>query len=78
MILNIENFASETVTDGTSFVFLRDYQAIPALDRYDMGDLDESDYDAISEAGRREAERLMRRRDEEMGLGNMRRGLFLG
>lgn len=56
----------------------RDYRAIPALDRYDAGELDESDYDAISESGRREAERIMRKRDQEMGVGDMRRGLFYG
>jgi len=56
----------------------RDYRAIPALDRYDGGELDESDYDAISESGRREAERAMRKRDQEMGVGDMRRGLFYG
>lgn len=53
-----------------------DYRAIPALDRYDGAELDEDDYDAISEAGRREAEKVMKRRDNEMGLGHMRRGLF--
>lgn len=56
----------------------RDYRAIPALDRYDGEELDESDYDAISESGRREAERAMRKRDQEMGVGDMRRGLFYG
>lgn len=55
-----------------------DYRAIPALDRYDGDELDESDYDAISETGRRDAERLMKKRDKEMGLGTMRRGLFYG
>ncbi|EFX76824.1 putative MCM2, Minichromosome maintenance complex component 2 [Daphnia pulex] len=55
-----------------------DYRAIPALDRYDGGELDESDYDAISESGRREAERAMRKRDQDMGVGDMRRGLFYG
>lgn len=59
-------------------VFCRDYRPIPALDRYDAAELDESDYDAISEAGRREAERAMKRRDADLGIGQMRRGLFYG
>lgn len=61
-----------------AFLLFRDYRAIPALDRYDADELDESDYDAISESGRREAERIMRKRDQEMGVGDMRRGLFYG
>lgn len=56
----------------------RDYQAIPALDKYDADELDESEYDAISISERREAERAMRKRDQEMGGGDMRRGLFYG
>jgi len=55
-----------------------DYRPIAALDRYDGADLDESDYDAISESGRREAERMMKKRDKDLGVGQMRRGLFYG
>jgi len=53
-----------------------DYRPIAALDRYDAADLDESDYDAISESGRQEAERMMKKRDKDLGVGQMRRGLF--
>lgn len=58
--------------------YFSDYRPIAALDRYDGADLDESDYDAISESGRREAERMMKKRDKDLGVGQMRRGLFYG
>lgn len=48
------------------------------MDSYETGELDESDYDAMSMGDRRDAERAMKKRDAEMGVGNMRRGLFYG
>lgn len=41
---------------------------MPALDRYDPNQLDEEDYDVMSEGDRRAAEEEMRRRDREMGI----------
>lgn len=61
-----------------SSISFSDYRPIAALDRYDAADLDESDYDAISESGRQEAERMMKKRDKDLGVGQMRRGLFYG
>ncbi|XP_064614879.1 DNA replication licensing factor mcm2-like [Liolophura sinensis] len=57
----------------------RDYQAIPALDRYDQDVLDDDDdYSELSQGQRYEAERSMRKRDREEGraTGRMRRGLM--
>lgn len=45
-----------------------DYRPMPALDRYDAGNLDEEDYDAMSQTERMAAEEEMRRRDREMGI----------
>ncbi|XP_013785291.1 DNA replication licensing factor mcm2, partial [Limulus polyphemus] len=55
-----------------------DYRPIPALDTYDPGMLDESDYSMMSEGDRRAAEEELRRRDREEGrlTGRMRRGLL--
>lgn len=41
---------------------------MPALDRYDVGNLDEEDYDAMSQTERMAAEEELRRRDREMGI----------
>jgi len=47
----------------------RDYRPIPALDRYDDGELDEDDYDSMSPGARAAAERELQRRDREEGTG---------
>jgi len=47
----------------------RDYRPIPALDRYDAGELDEDDYDYMSPGARAAAERELQRRDREEGTG---------
>ncbi len=52
-----------------------DYRPMPALDRYDTAVLDDSDYDALSEGERAEAEAAMRKRDRDEGRG-LRRGLI--
>lgn len=44
-----------------------DYRAMPELDRYDTENLDDSDYEAMSEGERAAAEALMRKRDREEG-----------
>ncbi|XP_067683029.1 DNA replication licensing factor mcm2-like [Haliotis asinina] len=56
----------------------RDYQAIPALDRYDQENMDNEDYSDISESQRQAAEREIRQREREEGItaGRMRRGLI--
>ncbi|XP_052781535.1 DNA replication licensing factor mcm2-like [Mya arenaria] len=56
----------------------RDYRAIPELDVYDRGVMDEDDYSDLSESQRAAAERDMRQRDKEEGrlTGRMRRGLM--
>ncbi|XP_074644668.1 DNA replication licensing factor mcm2-like isoform X2 [Tubulanus polymorphus] len=56
----------------------RDYRQIRELDTYDQDGLDDEDYDALSDAGRRDAEAEMRQRDRALGLasGRMRRGLM--
>ncbi|WAR25901.1 MCM2-like protein [Mya arenaria] len=53
----------------------RDYRAIPELDVYDRGVMDEDDYSDLSESQRAAAERDMRQRDKEEGrlTGRMRR-----
>ena len=61
--------------------FVRDYRAIPALDRFDQEGLDdEEDFSEMSENQRQAAEREMRQRDREEGVltGRMRRGLMYG
>lgn len=45
-----------------------DYRAMPELDRYEANDLDDEDYDQMSEGDRRAAEVELRRRDREMGM----------
>ncbi|XP_048244361.1 DNA replication licensing factor mcm2-like [Haliotis cracherodii] len=56
----------------------RDYQTIPALDRYDQDNMDNEDYSDISESQRQAAEREIRQREREEGItaGRMRRGLI--
>ncbi|XP_071485940.1 DNA replication licensing factor mcm2-like [Diadema antillarum] len=58
--------------------FERDYRAIPALDRYDGGHLDDEDYDSMAQEDRVAAERAMRKRDREEAIaqGRMRPGLL--
>lgn len=41
---------------------------MPGLDRYDIDNLDEEEYDIMSENDRRAAEEELRRRDREMGI----------
>ncbi|CAH0384017.1 unnamed protein product [Bemisia tabaci] len=50
----------------------RDYRPMPELDRYDADALDDDEYSELSVGDRLAAERDMRRRDREAGLG--RRG----
>lgn len=45
-----------------------DYRPMPGLDRYEGGNLDDEDYDNMSEGDRRAAEEEMRRRDRELGI----------
>ncbi|KAI4457476.1 dna replication licensing factor mcm family member [Holotrichia oblita] len=45
-----------------------DYRPMPGLDRYDIDNLDDDDYDIMSETERRAAEEELRRRDREMGI----------
>lgn len=45
-----------------------DYRPMPGLDRYERGNLDDEDYDNMSEGDRRAAEEEMRRRDRELGI----------
>ncbi|XP_026679435.1 DNA replication licensing factor Mcm2 [Diaphorina citri] len=49
-----------------------DYRPMPALDRYDHDQLDDSDYSVISADARAEAERALRRRDREQAMGGRR------
>lgn len=51
---------------------IRDYRPMPELDRYDADALDDDEYSELSVGDRLAAERDMRRRDREAGLG--RRG----
>ena len=62
------------------FFFFRDYRPIPGLDKFDIKDLDEGDYDAMSPATRARAEEAMRKRDrsDALATGRMRRGLLYG
>lgn len=46
----------------------RDYQHIPELDRYDMDQLDDEEYEEMSISERQAAEREMRRRDGDEGF----------
>lgn len=41
---------------------------MPALDRYDAGNLDDDDYEPMSQGERLAAEEELRRRDREMGI----------
>ena len=54
---------------------------MPQLDRYDPDALDDSEYDALSDTARRDAEAQMRERDRAEGrhmAGRIRRGLLYG
>lgn len=44
-----------------------DYRAMPELDRYEADNLDDEDYDLMSEGDRQAAEAELRRRDREQG-----------
>jgi hypothetical protein len=57
-----------------------DYRAIPRLDVYDPTALDEEDYDELDIGARREAEKVMGKRDREEAAtsGRLRRGLLYG
>lgn len=58
----------------------RDYRAIPRLDVYDETAVDDEDYDEMDIGARREAEKVMGKRDrEEAALtGRLRRDLLYG
>ena len=58
----------------------RDYRPIAALDVYDAAVLDDGDFDEMDPEARREAERLMRKRDREEAAtrGRLHRGLLYG
>ncbi|RZF34923.1 hypothetical protein LSTR_LSTR011417 [Laodelphax striatellus] len=56
-----EGDGEDLVGDGME----ADYRPMPALDRYDMGALDEDDYDDMSQGDRRAAEEALNRRDRE-------------
>lgn len=60
--------------------FFRDYRPIPALDVYDPAVLDDDEFDEMTPEARREAERLMRKRDREdaAARGRLHRGLLYG
>ncbi|XP_044738777.1 DNA replication licensing factor Mcm2 [Chrysoperla carnea] len=45
-----------------------DYRAMPELDRYEADNLDDEDYDLMSEGDRQAAEAELRRRDREQGI----------
>ncbi|KAK4883602.1 hypothetical protein RN001_006921 [Aquatica leii] len=45
-----------------------DYREMPELDRYDLGNLDDEDYDDLSPSARLAAEDAMRQRDRERGI----------
>ena len=64
----------------TSLMSFSDYRAIPRLDVYDPAALDEEDYDDMDIAARREAEKVMGKRDREEAAtsGRLRRGLLYG
>jgi len=57
---------------------MNDYRRMPELDRYDPEMLDDDEYEALTEGERRDAEALMRRRDQEEGRaeGRLRQGLL--
>nr|CAD7433484.1 unnamed protein product [Timema monikensis] len=54
-----------------------DYRPMPALDRYDRDNLDEDDYEDISQTDRQAAELAMKRRDREEGILTRRGDLEL-
>ena len=58
----------------------RDYRPIAALDVYDAAVLDDEEFDEMDPEARREAERLMRKRDREEAAtrGRLHRGLLYG
>ncbi|KAK2724323.1 hypothetical protein QYM36_000988 [Artemia franciscana] len=53
-----------------------DYRAIAGLDRYDVNELDESEYDNLSIGDRQAAEAALRRRDRDEGRTGLRRGFM--
>lgn len=59
---------------------LRDYRAIPALDKYEAEGLDlDEELSELSPGARAAAEEAMRIRDREQGIsGRLRRGLLYG
>lgn len=64
----------------SEYFFLSDYRAIPRLDVYDPTALDNEEYDAMDIGARREAEKIMGKRDREEAAtsGRLRRGLLYG
>ena len=63
-----------------TFYTCRDYRPIVALDIYDAAALDDEEFDEMDREARREAERLMRKRDREEAAtrGRLHRGLLYG
>ncbi|EDS36437.1 DNA replication licensing factor Mcm2 [Culex quinquefasciatus] len=53
-----------------------DYRAMPELDQYDIANLDQEDYNDISQTDRAAAEAEMRRRDRAAGIHRDKRDLF--
>ncbi|CAB3988376.1 DNA replication licensing factor MCM2, partial [Paramuricea clavata] len=73
--------AEEEADDGIDLMgdnMEDDYRAIPRLDVYDPTALDEEDYDELDIGARREAEKVMGKRDREEAAtsGRLRRGLL--
>lgn len=62
------------------FYFIRDYRAIPELDRYRAEDLDDNEYSELSMSERLAAERELRKRDhdEAVATGRIRPGILYG
>ena len=63
-----------------TFDACRDCRPIAALDVYDAAGLDDEEFDEMDPEARREAERLMRKRDREEAAtrGRLHRGLLYG
>ncbi len=49
------------------FSVLRDYEHKPELDVYDVGDLDEKEYEVMDTNARKDAEKVMKKRDRTLG-----------
>ena len=60
------------------FFIYSDYRPNPLLDRYDVGDLDESEYDLISQSDRVAAERFLEQRDVAEGRRRGDKDLLYG